>query len=566
MATNIFILWGMNMKQILKLGLFAVVALFPLVSCNKEDKPDDPIDPVVTKTLKYTANSLEKTSYYVGEAFSTKGLEVKLFTTTDGVSDSGVVYSDYKLSIDDGYIFKSEDISTDVDPYELIITPNDTTFKPITIDLSVGKNPDDVDEVTVTPFEFISSLIENENYSVKNEYFNGRSIKDAFYWEDLGSSGQDAYTGGFAQRKIQGDDKNKEIIFYNITSEGKYIVSDGPYTTYTDMYSEEFQDAMFAYDDGFKTNRAVNNVKIITKDDLAYLKTLTKDETTGEYVVNSTYARNIIAMTTSAKIPLKTGFNKLYSNAKAKLTMLTNTSMKIDISGVGDMTTLGLCQSTVIDSVGTTSIEEIKPFLDGGNGEEDKETTEKNAIQNSLMSGNFSFVELDSSLKETSYNGLYNSPKYLYVSDESFINNAINLKDVRYDFTLVNKGTEEETDYEVVLGEALKDTNFIPGLSNNKIFNSLKDLAKFDKANSSYYIDIDETLLTNAQELSYLFTNKNKDAKFTKLIFTPTMEGATLTSLNLEFVLDSANTTFAKIDSFGSTYNAIIDTYYENNK
>lgn len=68
---------------------------------------------VITKSLSVTGPT--KTAYRVGEVFDKSGLMVKLFTITDGVSDSGVNLIDYELKKEDGqslidYEFTEDDI------------------------------------------------------------------------------------------------------------------------------------------------------------------------------------------------------------------------------------------------------------------------------------------------------------------------------------------------------------------------------------------------------------------------------------------------------------------------
>lgn len=113
----------------LMLACFALSASF-LAACSTNNSE-------VTKELKYVDGSLTKLTYKVGETLDLSSLEVKLFTTTDGVTDEGVNYTNFVTSVKDGYTFKESDITEEGKYFVVNINALDEGIKSTSINLTV---------------------------------------------------------------------------------------------------------------------------------------------------------------------------------------------------------------------------------------------------------------------------------------------------------------------------------------------------------------------------------------------------------------------------------------------
>lgn len=102
-----------------------------LASCSSQDSNG------VTKELKYVEGSLDKTTYKVGETLDLTGLEVKLFTTTNGVTDNGIIYTNFETSVQEGYKFTEDDVTEEGEYFKVVISAKDDNVATTSFDLTI---------------------------------------------------------------------------------------------------------------------------------------------------------------------------------------------------------------------------------------------------------------------------------------------------------------------------------------------------------------------------------------------------------------------------------------------
>lgn len=183
---------------------------------NKDPNGDNPKptpDPVIVKSLKITSLPT-KTEYRVNETLSFEGLEVKLFTTTDDVVDEGVIYTNFHTSVEEGYTFKEEDITSLTKSFEVTVVSNEENIKSTTFELTVLEEEKPEVVITATLHDFMTRIVGGESYTITTPSAKGTFLKNAMYWEVLKNGEEISSSYGYAHR-----DSDSTTILYTKNEE-----------------------------------------------------------------------------------------------------------------------------------------------------------------------------------------------------------------------------------------------------------------------------------------------------------------------------------------------------------
>lgn len=339
-----------------------------------------------------------KTEYKVGEALNFDNLEVKLFTTTNGVKDEGVIYNDYKTSVEEGHVFTEEEITNLDETFDVVIYSDEENVTSTILELTIKSAK--VEAVGVTPSEFLRKMKETERYTVENDEMRGVYIPNAHYWTVKESGGS---SSGFAQ-------DGKRIICYGIV--GDRYVEYASYDQvneqigYNGMYDQKFADYLV----DLQSFYFCRGIGYITDKEIANYEATLKPKTDNPNVydikipnqIDSYYCRDLIQLTYNGTLALTDSGLKITMgyNASIRLTMLSKTSMKIEV--VNGTSARYWPISTIITLDETTDIPQIQPFLKG-----------EEQVNPDLEKGKRAFDLLRNGNFTTSLNDIF-SPKYVY--------------------------------------------------------------------------------------------------------------------------------------------------------
>lgn len=512
-----------------------------------------------------------KTEYIVGETFSLDGIEVKLVTTTNGVSDQAVAYKDYKTSLKDGYTFKESDITMEGDTLDVTIYSDDETITSASIELVVKQKP--VVEVGMTPADFLKKMKTVGKYKVENAETTGIYIPNANYWEAKVS---DYTTNGFAQNgekiiiyTIVGDRVN-EIKSYKYTD--KFSIDDGSGQlvehTYTGMYDDEFtnyltniEEVYFNRGIGFISDEKIEN----------YRKTLKPTVSNpNEFVFGikedaaSSYARDIVQLTYNGTLALNDlGLAvTIGPRAKIKLTILNENSMKIDIlngSSVRYWPT-----ETIITIDETLDIPEIQPFIKN-EVVEDLDLARAKVAFNALRQGNFTTESGDVYNTDYLYRKKTNSAIFDAQKEFDFDGQHFHIGNYNVQFNDKNVATKDSLSQLEVGGHTPissydmlnKDAEYLPFYSeaDNKL-----SLTYYANKDSGEYFNGIPSLYTN---LFNVPSDSEEDIHFDNLEFKVQFEDKECTKvsyIDVKFGRMSGNKT-TKLTDFGTSKVAHVDTF-----
>lgn len=334
-----------------------ILSSFGLITaCQNESNPNPDAqkkDDVITKEIEISAPT--KTTYKVGEAFSLDGLNVTLFTTTNGVKDEGTSFSEYKVSLEEGYVFLESDVTTADFPKTISVTPNDSSIKPKTFDIYVEEK--EKEEVNLTLSEFITKLKNAASYSIDNEIFSAIFIENASYYEvkDAYKSNQYVSEFGWAQNDSQiiRYENNEEGGITKLETYSRSVESDDETLSYSSMFETNFNNYLGEYE----TSYQVNGAKLITDSDVAKYAEFSPTAANKNlynipikdygYTPGSstlTYERALLQLVTNSKIVLNDfAIKNLYgSKISINIELIDENSMKISLANFNASITTGI--------------------------------------------------------------------------------------------------------------------------------------------------------------------------------------------------------------------------------
>ncbi|MDY2727420.1 MAG: hypothetical protein SOV26_00205 [Candidatus Onthovivens sp.] len=326
--------------SILFLALFSPC----LFSCNGQnnngnsgENPGERED-VIFKFLKVESEP-NKTEYEVGEKFTSEGLKVKLFTTTNDITDSGVDYDDYYLSINENFEFKEENITTSAKPLKIIVKSNDQSIKSTSFNVSIKEKEIIIEPVDITFGDFMRKLKDSSGYKISSSDFEGIGTKNAIYYTP--KSGSTASSYGYAIRPKD----NKIIKFHD--KNGELIIDYSFGTNFTSFNSNDFENVVI---DNFPDEIAYN-AQIFTERDLEYFDNIqkrdneaytfkaSKDGYDPDNLENSpTAVSHFIALTAHSQKP-RSDFAcaMLYASINYEVTLLNENSFLCNVTSGGTL-------------------------------------------------------------------------------------------------------------------------------------------------------------------------------------------------------------------------------------
>lgn len=501
---------------------------------------------VVRKYIDYTKDTSFKTTYEVGESLDLTGLEIKLFTETNGVVDEGVTYTDFTTNPEEGYTFVEEDISNEAEPFNLIVIPSDSSITSLTIELTVNEAEVEFVPVETTPAEFIVALKEQMTYQYDNELYSGKVTPNANYFE---FKTLESASYGYAQN-------SSEIIRYSIQRGGIKKDQSFSRSQYASMYDTAFIQEICNPD-------VMPNSTAYTfpESSIEYLATLTCIEGTNDYAIDIKKAHDVIALIAPTQVPNDPYLDLSYgSDARIKLTMLTETSMRISVNNADSMVSMPVDTTITLDK--NVSIPEIKDFLNNYESNEGAEVLEK--IKTKLSANNYtSKITIDGTTYTTISTSDYyytDNPNATYTNDVKIGENSIEKAEGNYNFTIEN-GTfklgeqyvnSEETPYQTRMISA---TAIVSGFTKNFLYDAEGDL---------YFYELDEydTNYYNAAPLFYaLITGNAKPYKVTEMSCTYVLKNEDVESIVLDFYDGEKLMASATVNDFGTSKVDAIDSY-----
>ena len=432
-----------------------------------------------------------KTEYKVGEALSFEGLEVKMVTTTDGVSDEGVTYTDYKTGCEEGYVFKEDDISVDGETFDVSIYSDDETITSATLELTVV--PALVEEVGITPAQFLRKMKETERYTVESAEIKGVYIPNANYWTAIDER-YESY--GFAQ-------DGESIIVYKILDD-RYVESTrysqvSEANKYNGMYDQKFEDYLVDREDIYH-NRGIG---FISDEEIANYEAKLKPSKNNPNVFNiaiaddakSVFARDLVQLTFNGSLALNDFGLRVTMGYQAavRLTMLSKTSMKIEIINGTSVRYWPI--STVITLDETADIPEIKPFLEHQEAIDPELEKAKKSFEY-LRAGNFTTATGNTFTKDYSYNKETNTATFTADNDFTYNENQ---------YTAGNYKVEFNKDNTVKALTSIEVGGFNDILSNSLLHKDEMYLTYFDKEENKLTL----TLYANYDSEEYLISIPN---------------------------------------------------------
>lgn len=511
-----------------------------------------------------------KTEYIVGENFSLDGIEVKLITKTNGVSDQGVAYKDYKTSLEDGYTFKESDITMEGDTLDVIIYSDDETITSASIELVVKQKP--VIEVGMTPADFLKKMKTVGKYKVENAETTGIYIQNANYWQAKAS---DYTTNGFAQN-------GEKIIIYTIVGNrvneiksykysDKFFIEENDQLvehTYSGMYDDEFTKYLTSTEEIY-FNRGID---FISDEEIEnYRKTLKPSvNNANEFVFGikrdyaSSYARDIIQLTYNGTLALNDYglVETIGQRTKIKLTILNENSMKIDILNGSNVKYWPI--ETIITIDESLDIPEIQPFIKN-EVVEDPDLARAKVAFDALRKGNFTtefgdVYNVDYLYRKNTNSAIFNAQKEFDFDGQHFHIGNYNVQ-----FNDKNVATKDSLSQLEVGGHTPinsydmlnKDAEYLPFYSeaDNKL-----SLTYYANKDSGEYFNGIPSLYTN---LFNVPSDSEEDIHFDNLEFKVQFEDKECTKvsyIDVKFGRMSGNKTI-KLTDFGTSKVAHVDTF-----
>lgn len=504
----------------------------------------------VFQYIDYTKNDTFKTSYEVGDALSFDGLEIKLYTSTNGVIDSGVAYTTYTTNYDEGYIFTDDDVTNEVEFFNLVVIPEDTSISSLTIELTVLPKEEEFVEVKTTPAEFIQKLIDNMTYTVTNEMYKGTITPNANYWEFLGSDG---LSYGYAQN-------DSEIIRYSIEKGNIKKEYSASRETYASMYAEDF--ITDVCNDAVMPNATAYTFPDASMKDL---EKLTRKENTNDYVFDMSKGHNLVALISPSQIPNDPYLDLIYGkDSQLILTMVDDDTMRIYVSGASSMGALPI--DTTIHFDPEVTIPEVSGFLNNTESTAGVETAKK--IKEKLLLDNFTSTTVvgEDTYKVVMTKDYYytDNPNATYTNDIKIGTNKLELDEGNYAFTLDNNnkftlGDMYENDGEVAYERKL--------LSINSLVTGFENEFMYDKTNDAYFCTLDSGDFSNyytvAPNLYALITGNKKPYKLTEINISYNLENDDVKSLIVKFYDGESLLATSTVSNFGSSSVTAIEEYLD---
>lgn len=500
-----------------------------------------------------------KTEYKVGETLSFEGLEVKLVTKTNGVSDEGVAFTNYKTDTEAGYKFVEGNITNVGETFDVVIFAEDPTITSAILELTVKAG--DVEEVNMTPANFLREMKKTERYTVESAETKGVYIPNANYWTAKESS-YDSF--GYAQN-------GKEIMLYQIVGDHylektTYSQTD-PDLGYDGMYDQKFEDYLVDKEEiyhnrgiGFITDEEINNYEATLKPSATnpnvYTFKISSD-------MNSHYARDIVQLTYNGNLALNDfGLTATMGyNVQVKLTILSKKQMQIDILNSTEVRYWPI--KTVITLDETADIPQIKPFLEG-----------KEEVNPDLVKAKVAFDLLRQGNFQTSLNDTF-TPNYVFRSTTNSADftkeTEFTYKNVKY--TAGNYRASFNTDGSVKELSAIEVGGYNDVTSNSMLNNDESYLTFFnEEANTlslTYYANADTSqyLMSIPELYCGLFNidiNKTEeDTKFRNINFLvhfTDKECTIVDCITVKFGRESGNK-LIELKNFGTSKVDYVDTF-----
>lgn len=539
----------------------ASIEITPVEGQNKlvvTFEAEEPVTPpeVIDKELVPSGNY--KTEYLVGEQLTFEGLEVKLFTTTNGVKDEGVVFTDYSTNVEEGYTFTESDITAEGDTYRVVIYAEDETITSAIIDLTISPAP--VEEVDITPADFLAKMKKVGKYKIENNETSGIHIPNANYWTAKAS---DYDTYGFAEN-------GERIIIYQLVGDRVNEIASYKQVDETKGYSGMYDDAFSNYLVDTQQVYFNRGIEFISDKEIETYRSKLKPsvKNPNEYIFgisddpSSVFARDIIQLTYNGTLALNdSGLSvTMGPGTKISLEIIDQNTMKIKVL---NGTTWPIETTITIDE--TLDIPEIQPFLKNETLP-DPDLDRAKAAFDTLRKGNFTTSTGDVFTSNYIYRKTDNYALYSNQANFTFDSKEFTAGSYKVQFSKENKATKdsltplENGDYPIINSNALlnKDAEYLPFY--NEEDNTILLTLYVKEGSNDYFTNIPSlysalfNINLNTTEKDVHFANIEFKVHFTD------KECKIVDWIDVKFGRASGNETI-KLTDFGTSKVSHVDTF-----